>query len=136
MLTDFGFETLLCRRWNNCAFRRYQTSKKDRCDVSPDEIRQCFGALGDQVKSIPSPFVWNLDEARTKCPKKIAPPEVIVTTNMKVGSVVVPEARDETQLTMFTAISASGDSISLLSMSRFRTYEKALLAGAETPGKS
>jgi hypothetical protein len=44
-----------------------------------------------QKCAIPSPFVWNMDETRVACPKRIAQPEVIVAANTKPGSVTVPE---------------------------------------------
>jgi hypothetical protein len=72
--------------------------------------------------------VWNVDETRAGCPKKIAPPEVIVTTNMKLGSVKVPKAHDDAQLTLFTAISVFGDSVYPLFISKLRIFEKVLLA--------
>jgi hypothetical protein len=69
-----------------------------------------------------------VDETRVGCPKKIAPPEVIVTTNTKLGSVTLREARNDMQLILLTALSAFGDSTYTLFISRFKIFENALLA--------
>jgi hypothetical protein len=84
--------------------------------------------VAGQLKAIPSPFVWNLDKSKVGCPKRTGQPEVIVVTNTKPGSVMIPEERDEAQLTLLTAISAFGDSTCPLSISKLKTFEKVLLA--------
>jgi hypothetical protein len=84
--------------------------EKDRHDVSPDEVRSYFDTVAGQLKAIPSPFVWNVDEMKVGCPKRIVQPEGIVATNTKPGSVTVPEERNDVQLTLLTTISAFGDS--------------------------
>jgi hypothetical protein len=58
--------------------------EKDPQDVSPDNIKQYFETLSVKIKSIPSVFVWNGDEARVGCPKKTSPPEIIVAINTKM----------------------------------------------------
>jgi hypothetical protein len=70
----------------------------------------------------------NVDDTRVGCPKRIAQREVIVATNAKLGSVMVPEERDDAQLTLLTAISAFGDSTCPLFSSKLKAFEKALLA--------
>jgi hypothetical protein len=72
--------------------------------------------------------VWNVDETRIGCPKRIAQLEVIAATNTKPGSVTVPEERDDAQLTLLTVISAFGDFTWPLFISKSKTFEKALLA--------
>jgi hypothetical protein len=84
--------------------------------------------VAGQLKAIPSPIVWNVDETRVGCPKMVAWPEVIVATNTKHSSVRVPEERDDAQLTLLTAISAFGDSTCPLFVPKLKTFEKALLA--------
>jgi hypothetical protein len=59
-------------------------------------------------------------------PTKITPHEAFFATNTRLGSVSVPEARDDTQLTLLTAISVFGGSTYLFS--KLKTFEKALLA--------
>jgi hypothetical protein len=71
--------------------------------------------------------MWDMDETRVGCPKRIAHPEVIVATNRKPDSVRVPEERNNVQLTLFTAISAFGDLTCPLFISKLETFEKALL---------
>jgi hypothetical protein len=72
--------------------------------------------------------MWNMDETRVGCPKRIAQPEVIFATNTKPGSVMVPKERDDAQLTLLTVISAFGDSTCPLFISKLKTFEKAPLA--------
>jgi hypothetical protein len=101
--------------------------EKDRHDVSPKEVRSYLDTVAGQFKAIPSPFVWNVEERRAGCPKRIAQPGVIVATNTKPGSVKVPEERDDAQLTLLTAISPFGDSTCPLFISKLKTFEKAFL---------
>jgi hypothetical protein len=62
--------------------------------------------MAGQLKAIPSPFVSNVDETALGRPKRIAQPEVIVSTNTKPGEATVPEERNDPQLTLLTTISA------------------------------
>jgi hypothetical protein len=98
------------RHKEQLCFQKAGVLEKDRHDVSPDEVRSYFDAVAGQLKAIPSPFVWNVDETRVGCSKRIEHPEVIVAANRKPGSVTVREDRDDAQLTLLTAISAFGDS--------------------------
>jgi hypothetical protein len=84
--------------------------------------------VAGQLKAIPSPFVWNVDETRVGCPKKTTRPGVIISINTKPGSFTVPEERDDTQLTLLTAIAAFGDSTCPLFISKLKTLEKTLFA--------
>jgi rhamnose utilization protein RhaD (predicted bifunctional aldolase and dehydrogenase) len=68
-----------------------------------------------------------MDETRAGCPKKIVSPEVTVATNTKLGAVTVPEAPDDTQLSLLTAISAFGDSTYPSFISKFKAFEKDFL---------
>jgi hypothetical protein len=108
-------------------FQKARVLEKDRHDVSPDEVRSYFDTVAGQLKAIPLPFVWNVDETRVRCPKRIAEPEIIVATNPKPGSVTVPEERDDAQLTLLTAISAFRGSTCPLFISKLKRFEKALL---------
>jgi hypothetical protein len=42
----------------------------DRHDVNPDEIKAYFDCCKDQLKTIPSRFVWNADETSVGAAKK------------------------------------------------------------------
>jgi hypothetical protein len=57
----------------------------------------------------------------------MSPPDVIVASGTKPGSVTVPEIRDELQLSLLTAISAFGDSTYPYSISKNKTFEKTAL---------
>jgi hypothetical protein len=72
--------------------------------------------------------VWNADESRVRCPKKASPPEVIVAVNTKPGSAAIPEARDDAQFTLLTAISAFGDWTYAFFISKLKTFGKTLPA--------
>jgi hypothetical protein len=98
--------------------------EKDRHDVSPDEVRSYFETVAGQLKAIPSPFVWSVDETRVGCPKRIAQLEIIVATNTKPGFIMVREERGDAQLTLLTTISAFGDSTCPLFISKLKTFEK------------
>ena len=102
--------------------------EKARHDVSADDLKLYFTHLSEHMQKVPSPFVWNADETRIGAPKKQRAPEVIVAKETRPGTTTVPEERDDTQLTLLTAISAFGDSIPPLIISKNQTYEKSLLA--------
>jgi hypothetical protein len=91
----FWVRNFVMRHKEQLYFQKARVLEKDRHDVSPDEVRSYFDTVAGQLKTIPSPFVWNVDETRVECPKRIAQPEVIVATNTKPGSVAVPEERDD-----------------------------------------
>jgi hypothetical protein len=124
----FWVRNFVLRHREQLCFQKAPVLEKDRHDVSPDEVRSYFGTVAGQLKAIPSPFVGNVDETRLGCPKRITQPEVIVPTNPKLDPVTGPEERDDAQLTLLTAISAFGDCIYPLFISKLKTFEKALLA--------
>jgi hypothetical protein len=116
------------RHKKQLCFQKARALEKDRCDGSPDEVRNYFNTVAGQLKAIPSPFVWNVHKARVGCPKRIAQPGVIVAAITKPGSAPVSEERDDSQLTLLTAISAFRGSTCPLFISKLKTFEKALLA--------
>jgi hypothetical protein len=124
----FSVRNFVMRHQEQLCFQKARVLEKDRHYVSADEIRSYFDTVAGQLKAILSPFVWNGDETIVRCPKRIAQPEIIVATNMKPGSVTIPEERDDAQLTLLTAISALGDSTCPFFISKLKTFEKALLA--------
>jgi hypothetical protein len=65
-----------------------------------------------------------MDETWAGRQKKIALPEAIVATNPKLGSVTVPQSRDDAQLALLIAISAFGDSTYpfILKLITFKKY--------------
>jgi hypothetical protein len=83
------------RHKEQLCFQKAQVLEKARHDVSPDEVRSYFDTVAGQLKAIPSSFVWNMDETRVRCPKRITQPEVIIATNTKPGGVTVPEERND-----------------------------------------
>jgi hypothetical protein len=109
-------------------FQKARVLEKDRHEVSPEEVRNYFDTVAGQLKAIRSPFVWNVDATRLGCPKRMAQPEGMIVTNMKPGSVTLPEEWDDAQLTLLTEISALGDSTCPLSISKLKTFGKAFLA--------
>jgi hypothetical protein len=90
------------------AVQRARYLKKDHHNVSADDIMVYFDSISVQLTSIPSVFFWNSDETRVGSAKHMSPPEVIVASGTKPGSVTIPEVRDDPQLTLLTAISAFG----------------------------
>jgi hypothetical protein len=82
------------RHKEQLCFQKAWVLKKDRHYVSPDMVRAYFNIVAGQLKAIPSPFMWDVDETRVECPKRIAQPEVIVGTNTKPGFITVSEERD------------------------------------------
>jgi hypothetical protein len=73
-------------------------------------------------------MILDVNETMVGCPKRIAQPEVIVASNMKPGSITVPEEWDDAQLTLLTAISVFGDSTCPLFISKLKPFKKTLLA--------
>jgi hypothetical protein len=118
----FWVRNFVMRHKEQLCFQKARVLEKDRPDVSPDEVRSYFDVLTGQLKAIPLPFVWNVDETRVGCPKRIAQPEVIVATNTKLGSVAAPEEQDDAQLTLLMAISAFGDPICPLFISKLKRH--------------
>jgi hypothetical protein len=69
---------------------------------------------------------WNANETRVGSAKHMSPPDVIVASGTKHGSVTVPEIRNDTQLTLLTAISALGDSTCPYLISKIKHSRKQL----------
>jgi hypothetical protein len=59
--------------------------------------------------------------------QKISPPELIVTANIQLISVTIPEVRDDMQLTLLATISAFRDFIRPLFISNSRRWRKRFL---------
>jgi hypothetical protein len=69
--------------------------EKDCHDVSADDIRMYFESISAQFTSIPSAFFWNADENRVGSAKYMSSADVIVASGAKLGSVTIPESRDD-----------------------------------------
>jgi hypothetical protein len=87
----------------------------ERHKVSEEDVKRYFEALRNHFQKAPSFFVWNGDETPVGKPNKQEAPDVIVSATTKTGKVTIAEERDDSQLTVLTAISALGDSIPLYS---------------------
>jgi hypothetical protein len=74
----FWVKNFVMRDKEQLRFQKAQVLEKDRHDVCPDQVRNYVDTVAGQLKAIPSPFVWNVDETRVGCPKRIAQPEGIV----------------------------------------------------------
>jgi hypothetical protein len=102
-----------------------------RQQVSADDLTRYFDVAAAHLNDVPSLFVWNADETRIGSPKKQHAPQVIVSTDTPPGITTVAAMRDDAQMTLLTAISAFGDSIPPLIISKNQTFEKVLLADRE-----
>jgi hypothetical protein len=102
--------------------------EKERHEVSEQDIKSYFDAIVLHLQTIPSLFIWNADETRVGTPKKGSPPEVIVAKDTEPRSVTVANERDDSQLTLSTAISAFGDSILPMFITNNKTFNKTALA--------
>jgi hypothetical protein len=109
------------------AVQRAQYLEKDGYDVSAGDIRAYFEDISVQLPSVPSAFFWNVDETRVGSTKHMSPPDMIVASGTKPGSVTIPEIRDDAQFTLLAAISAFGDSIYPYFISKNKKFEKQLL---------
>jgi hypothetical protein len=90
----------------------------DRHTVNPDEIRTYFNCCKDQLKTIPSVFVWNTAETQ------VGTPNVIVSSPTGSEPITVPKIRDDSQLTLLTTISTFSDSTPPFFVSKNKTFEK------------
>jgi hypothetical protein len=113
------------------AVQRAKYLEKDRHDVSADDIRVYFESISAQLTSISSVFFCNADETQVGSAKYMSPPDVIVASGTKLGSVTLPEIRDDTQLTLLSAISAFGDSTYPYFISKNKTFENTALAAQQ-----
>jgi hypothetical protein len=98
--------------------------EEDRHTVVADDLKRYFDCAANHLQTIPSQFVWNPDETRVGAPKKQKAPRVIVSIQTGPEPITVPEIRDDSQLTLLTAISAFGDSIPPLFITKNKTFEK------------
>jgi hypothetical protein len=62
------------------AFCQATFLEADRQHLNPDEIGVDFDCCKDQLKTIPSMFVWNADETRVGAAKKQQAPNVIMSS--------------------------------------------------------
>jgi hypothetical protein len=107
---EINLDRLRVRNFVVLCFQKAAVIEKGQSDVSSDDMTRCCDPLGEQVKSIPSPFVWNMDGTRAESSKKITPPEAVVAINPKFGWVPVAGAGDDPPLSLLTSISALRDS--------------------------
>jgi hypothetical protein len=109
------------------AVQRAKYLEKHRHGISADDIRVYFESVSAQLTSIRSTFQKNADKTRVGSAKHRSPPDVIVASGTKPGSVTIPEIRDDAQLTLLTAVSAFGVSTHLHFISKKKTFEKQLM---------
>jgi transposase len=116
------------RNEKELAVQKARFIEKARYEVTPEDIKAYFEIVKEHCRSVPSLFVWNVGETRVRSPKRSPPPVVIVSRNTKPGTTLLPEERDDVQLTLFCAISAFGDSTYPMFISRNKTFEKTAVA--------
>jgi hypothetical protein len=75
---------------------------------------------------------WNADETRLGSAEHISPPDVIVASGTKLGSVTVLENQDDAQQPLLAALSAFGDSTNPHFISKNKTVEKTSSGGSPT----
>jgi hypothetical protein len=63
--------------------------RKERHEVSEQDIKNYFDAIVLHLQKVLSLFVWNADDTRFGSPKRRNPPEVIVAKDTQPGSVTV-----------------------------------------------
>jgi hypothetical protein len=103
----------------------------DRHNVNPDETRAYLDCSKDQLKTIPLILVWNADERRVATAKKQQAANVVLSSRTGPEPITVPEIRDDSQLTLLTAISAFGGSTPPFFLSKNKNFEKDLLGELE-----
>jgi hypothetical protein len=86
-------------------------TEKEQNEVSADDLECYFETVVVHLKGVLSLFMWNADDTRTGSPKKRHPPHIIIAKDIPPGMTPVAAVGDDAQLTLFTAISAFGDSI-------------------------
>jgi hypothetical protein len=92
-------------------FRQASFLEEDRYNVITGDVKRYFDCVKDYLRTIPSVFVWNVDETRIGSPKKRQVPIVIISARTAAGLVTVPESRGDSQLRLLTTISPVGDSM-------------------------
>jgi hypothetical protein len=109
--------------------------EKKRHEVSADDLDCYFETVGVSLKDVPSFFLWNADETRIGSPKKQCPPNVIVARDTSPETTTLAALRDDAQLTTFMAISAIGDSIPPLIITKTK-HMKTSLGRTPTVGRA
>jgi hypothetical protein len=127
----FGVWRFVDRNSEVFTFQQAISLEKDRHDVSSDDLKRYFEAMMVHLRTVPSIFVWNADETRVGAAKKQTRPEVIVDARTQAGTVTIAQERDDSQLTMLTAISAFGDSLPPMFITKNKTFEEAKLAAEQ-----
>jgi hypothetical protein len=103
-------------------------SEKERREVSEQNIKSYSDAIVLHLQKVPSVFVWDAAETRVGSAKRRSSPEVIAAKDIQPGSVIVADERDDGQLTLLTAISAFGDSIPPMFITKNKTFDETALA--------
>jgi hypothetical protein len=106
------------------AVRRVKYLENERHEVSAEDSRACFANLTAHLTSSPSQFFWIADDIRVGSAKHMSHPDVIVASGTKQSSVIVPEIRDDAQLTLLLVISEFGNSTSPYFISQNKRFEK------------
>jgi hypothetical protein len=63
--------------------------------VNSDKLKACSDCCKDQLKTIPSIFVWNADERRVEAAKKWQALDMILSSQAGPEPVTVPKVRDD-----------------------------------------
>jgi hypothetical protein len=109
------------------AVQRAKYVEKGSHDLSADDISVYFESISAQLPLIPLAFFWNPDETRVGSAKHMLPPDVIVASGTKPGSVAIPDIRGDAQLAFLMAFSAFGFSTYPYFISKIRRLKKQLL---------
>jgi hypothetical protein len=97
--------------------------EEDWHNIIADGIKVYFDWVKHHLQIVPSMLIWTANEA-----KKQQVLTLIVSANTGPGLITVPEIRCDSQVTFLIAISAFGDSIQSLFLSKHNTSEKNRLA--------
>jgi hypothetical protein len=123
----FWVQRFVRRHSEKFAIERAKDLEKERHEVSAKDPKTYFVSITAHLTSVPSKWFWNADEICVDPAKHISPPDVIVASETKQGSVTVPEIRDDAQLTLITATSAFGHSTYPYLISKSKTFKKTTL---------
>jgi hypothetical protein len=133
VVDQFWVYWFVSRHSQMLAVQQAKYLEKDRHDVPADDIRVYFESISARLTSIPSAFQKNADETRVGSAKHMSPPDMIVASGTKPGSVIIPEIRDDAQLTLLTTISALGDSKYPYFIPKIRRSKNTALAARVPP---
>jgi hypothetical protein len=92
-----------------------------------EDVKAYCASITADYTSLPSEFFWNADETCVGSAKHMLPPDLILASGTKQGSVTVLENRDDSELTLRTAISAAGDSTDPYFISTNKIFERTAL---------